>query len=228
MNTQAIEKRIKNHSGDELDIVSIFPTIQGEGPYTGERAIFIRLAGCNLQCPGCDTEYTRGRITIPVEDIIHDLTETTKAPRLVVITGGEPFRQNISKLANTLHSLGYKVQVESNGTLPPSEGLHDKVTIVCSPKAGKVNPELSKRANCFKYVMHADSVDPDDGLPILALDHSASPKVARPPAGKPIYIQPMDSQNIAQNHRNVQAVVDSCMKYGYLLQLQVHKLIGVE
>lgn len=228
MNTQPIEKKLKDHKGEELDIVSIFPTIQGEGPYTGERAIFIRLAGCNLQCPGCDTQYTEGRRTETVTNIVYQIREAIEPEELVVITGGEPFRQNISILANTLYALGYKVQVETNGTLPPSPLLHQGVTIVCSPKAGKINPEMKARANCFKYVMHADSVSEHDGLPILALDHSAAPYVARPRLGCPVYLQPMDSQDEEQNKRNIEAVRDSVMKFGYLLQLQIHKIVGVE
>lgn len=229
MNSQPIEKR-QAGSGDTLDVVGIFPTIQGEGPFTGHRSVFVRLAGCNLRCPGCDTNYTEGRRQYYVSELIEEIAKLAPEPQLVVITGGEPFRQNIALLANTLVLLGYPVQVESNGTLAPSDGLHESVMIVCSPKAGKIHPRMAERANCFKYVMHADSVDPDDGLPVLALDHSARPRVARPPEGntRPVYIQPMDSYDAEQNQKNIRAVVDSCMKHGYLLQLQIHKIIGVE
>jgi len=227
MNTQPIEKRaIDTHL---LDIVSIFPTIQGEGPYTGQRAVFVRLAGCNLMCPGCDTDYTTGRKHFDATQVVTKVMEEIKPPCIVVITGGEPFRQNITLLCNLLLVHGYTVQVETNGTLAPSPSLSSAVFVVCSPKAGKVNKEMELRADAYKYVMHADSVD-TDGLPILALDHSAKPRVARLPANStlPVYLQPMDSYNIAQNHRNVKAVLDSCMKHGYILQLQIHKIVGVE
>ena len=227
LNTQLIEKRIKNNS-DELEVVSMFRTIQGEGPYTGHRSFFIRLAGCNLQCPGCDTDYTSNRKFLPIDHIIRAVRAAGPAPLLVVITGGEPFRQDITVLSSVLIALGYPVQVETNGAFAPSEGLDRNVMIVCSPKTGSINKEMFLRADCFKYVMHADSVDPKDGLPILALDHSASPKVARPRQGWPVYLQPMDSKNIAQNERNLAAVVHSCMEYGYILQLQLHKIIGME
>jgi len=228
MNTQPIEKKIQS-DGLSLDIVGIFPTIQGEGPFTGHRAVFIRLAGCNLQCPGCDTDYTSNREARKIGFIGAEVMALMEPGALVVITGGEPFRQNITPLANGLNDCGYDVQIETNGTLPPSPGLSDNVVVVCSPKAGKINGQMQCRANAFKYVMHADSVA-EDGLPILALDHSARPLVARPPIGNtlPVYLQPMDSYNIAQNHRNTKAVLDSCMKHGYILQLQIHKLLGVE
>ena len=49
--------KIEQHSGDFLDIQEIFPTLQGEGPFVGQGAIFIRLGGCNLKCNFCDTEF---------------------------------------------------------------------------------------------------------------------------------------------------------------------------
>lgn len=237
MNNQPIEKRVRNSDGRTLNIVSVFPTLQGEGPFTGRRAIFVRLAGCNLQCPLCDTDYTTNRRNVSVSSIVE--TIQSLLPRvqssygasnpLVVITGGEPFRQRVAILANMLIELGFDVQIETNGTLAPEADLHHSVVIVCSPKAGGINPKLASRADCYKYVMSSDSVG-DDGLPIFALDHSAKPCVARPPEGNtnPIYLQPADQKNIAQNHRNVAAVRDSCMRNGYILQLQVHKIVGVE
>lgn len=228
MNIQAPEKR-NNSNESELEIHSIFRTIQGEGPFTGSRAIFIRLTGCNLQCPGCDTEYTSIRNKMSVEDIYNKLKEEDiVGPKLVVITGGEPFRQNIAKLCNTLIKAGYTVQIETNGTLPPSKGLSEHAMIVCSPKTGSVNSKILAHLPFFKYVLHADSVSEKDGLPILALDHSASPQVARPPQGSIVYLQPMDCKDELQNELNLKAVTESCLKYGYILQLQIHKLLGVE
>lgn len=230
MNTQDPEKRIASTTGQELEVHSIFKTIQGEGPFTGFPAVFIRLAGCNLQCPGCDTDYTSNRERLHIREIIKKIVNDPNicGPRLMVITGGEPFRQNITKLINSLLLMGFRVQVETNGTYPPPKDLHSKCVIVCSPKAGKVNSKMAERANCYKYVMHADSVDDEDGLPILALDHSASPRVARPPLGKTVYVQPMDSGDNKQNYLNMLAVKESCLKFNYILQLQLHKIIGVE
>ena len=227
MNKQAVEKRIAS-SGITLDLHSIFLTIQGEGPFSGERAVFVRLAGCNLQCPGCDTDYTEGRKEVPAEDVLSIVLALHPAPALVVITGGEPFRQNITPITEALIMLGYRVQIETNGSLPPSPEFPTDATIVCSPKTGSVHPVIADRADCFKYVIHADSVNPDDGLPLRALDHTCKPHVYRPRTPVPIYLQPMDVVNIAQNERNTQAAVKSCMKYGYILQLQIHKIIGVE
>lgn len=238
INIQPIEKRIVS-DGESLDVHSIFLTIQGEGPFTGRRAIFVRLAGCNLQCPGCDTDYTNDRVKMSVADILRTVREERNSLKgmvglnpLVVITGGEPLRQTLEPLLLDLAINGFSVQVETNGTL----GIESKnllawagVTIVCSPKAGKVHPSIHTLANCFKYVLQHNSVSPVDGLPILALSHSAAPQVARPLAARvPIYLQPMDEKDDVANTMNQKAVLESCLKYGYVLQLQVHKLLNVE
>lgn len=236
-NAQVAEKRdMQSYS---LDVQSIFSTIQGEGPFCGHPAIFVRLAGCNLQCPGCDTDYTTGRTRYFIDDIVHLVEnvriESGSTANLVVITGGEPFRQNIAPLIFDLINEDYKVQVETNGTMaiPPNLStsiVNDKLTIVCSPKAAKIHPTVAARADCFKYVMKADSVRKEDGLPLQALDHKATPYIARPPKGFPgiIYLQPMDEQSHHKNMENVKVVVNNCKEHNYVVQLQIHKLLGVE
>lgn len=228
INTQPIEKR-QDTDGSFLDVHSIFDTIQGEGPYCGMPAVFVRLAGCNLQCPGCDTIYTTGRHMLPIADIAAQVEALRKPPHLVVITGGEPFRQNIAPFVLRLIRSGYNVQVETNGTLPPPANLPITTAVVCSPKTGKVNDKLKPFIDAYKYVISADSVNEEDGLPILALGHSASPQIARPHEDFPgfVYLQPMDAQDPDVNRRNLQTAVASCQKHGYILQIQIHKLIGL-
>lgn len=241
-NTQPIEKRVARAT--TLSVHSIFYTIQGEGPFCGTPAVFVRLAGCNLQCPGCDTDYTTGRKEASVEDVADAVIfhHPKVGDGLVVITGGEPFRQPlVGELIACLVDLGFYVQIETNGTLPPpalpygvrfitNTALRKQAYIVCSPKAGKVNSLTAAAACAYKYVLHADSVDHSDGLPLLALHHPAAPRVARPPQGfaGPVYLQPMDTQNPFDNLRHKRACVAACLKHGYTLQLQVHKLIGME
>jgi organic radical activating enzyme len=231
INIQPIEKR-EIGDGHTLNVHSVFYTIQGEGPYTGHPAVFIRLAGCNLQCPGCDTDYTKGRQTLTVDEIMsmvyaaYSGKSLTKFP-LIVITGGEPFRQNLKELVLELAS-NFKVQIETNGTLEIQDSKYFKnVDIVCSPKTGKIHYSVLSNADWYKYVLHHESVSEEDGLPIFALDHSASPQVYRPPFGAPVYLQPMDCQDPVINKLNQQAVLDSCLKFGYILQLQLHKIIEV-
>lgn len=235
MNQQPIEKRFTRQDGP-LSVHSIFHTIQGEGPFCGTPAVFIRLAGCNLRCPACDTNYTTNRWNSGPIAILQSVQELTPSG-LVVITGGEPFRQDIAKLLNVLTDAGYYVQIETNGTLEPADvqytlspDIRTGVYVVCSPKTGKVHPRINEVACCFKYVLSRYSINEADGLPLTALDHPAHPFVARPPKGRhrPIYLQPIDSKNDASNALDLKAAIASCMKHGYILQLQVHKLIDME
>ncbi len=223
MNTQPTEKRSVVST---LDVHSIFYTIQGEGPFAGFPAVFVRLAGCNLQCPLCDTDYTSTREKIDKAELLSRIRAASPSCHLVVITGGEPFRQFLTPAVRYLLDNDYSVQIETNGTL----FLHDfpqGVTIVCSPKAGAINRQLAPRITALKYVLRHSDVAPD-GLPTLALEHPASPQVARPPVGftGPIYVQPADEQDAEVNAKNLQAAVDSAMKHGFILGLQVHKIIG--
>lgn len=231
LNNQTPEK--KDYQ-DTLDIHSIFSTIQGEGPFTGRPAVFVRLAGCNLQCPGCDTEYTDNRQRMRYEAILfsikHRLAVTDSNANLIVISGGEPFRQNITPFCDFLIENDFDVQIETNGSMQIPMELSQLVTVVCSPKTAKLHPSALHRANAFKYVMKAGNVREEDGLPLQALDHRATPYIARPHKsfrGK-IYLQPMDEQNVFKNFKNTQAVLASAIKHNYTVQLQIHKLLNVE
>lgn len=252
MNNQIPSPRI-NSQGSSLLVHSIFHTIQGEGPFTGVPAVFIRLGGCNLQCPGCDTEYTNGAGILTIAEVFAKIGEVVNgsATRLVVITGGEPFRQNISILVNQLHYNKVRVQIETNGSMPP-QGLFDlKPIIVCSPKTSKLNPKMIPLIDAYKYVVDHSSASDMDGLPLQALGHQATPHIARPhnDFGGTVYIQPMDMTAIlmadqaeedlrsycerltdvsACNKANLDWCVKSCMKYGYTLQVQLHKIINME
>lgn len=240
LNRQPITKKNNDRSAP-LQVHSIFYTIQGEGPFAGTPACFVRLGGCNLRCPLCDTEYTEGVFEASPEDVV-DLVQATKVhdKGLVVITGGEPFRQEATGLlAELLFDAGFYVQIETNGTMEPPDlnGMHYSldaghrlgVYIVCSPKTGKLNEYTAKLACAYKYVLHADHVDPVDGLPTAALNHTANPVLAKPKDPEiPVYLQPVDEQDEAANARHRAAVVESCMRYGYILQLQIHKLLELE
>lgn len=231
LNEQAPEKKDYQPT---LEVHSIFSTIQGEGPFCGRPAVFVRLAGCNLQCPGCDTEYTNGRTRMGYpsiySDIITKLIDTNSTANLIVISGGEPFRQKIAPFVDYLIEHDFDVQIETNGSMQIPLELSSMATVVCSPKTAKLHPSAAHRANAFKYVMQAGNTLAEDGLPLQALEHRATPYIARPPKsfkGK-IYLQPMDEQDVAINARNTQAVLESAMLFNYTVQIQIHKLLNVE
>lgn len=225
-----------NHTSSTLAVHHIFPTIQGEGPFAGRPAIFVRLNGCNLQCSFCDTDYTSRtepmtykEVAIRCLDFLGLNRKSKGCAPLVVITGGEPFRQRIGGLVEVLHAAGFQVQIETNGTVEPDPDFpYELATIVCSPKTPKINPVLAAKVTAYKYVLDVHHVDPQDGLPAGTLGKFNA--TARPPEGwtGDIFLQPLDVQDEVTNRHHTQAVVHSCMQYGYRLCLQTHKIAGLE
>jgi 7-carboxy-7-deazaguanine synthase len=258
VNFQPISK-IERGSNDSLLVHSLFFTIQGEGPNVGKPAVFIRLGGCNLQCPGCDTEYTTGSAYERIDSIVTRVGMAFgdyKGERLVVITGGEPMRQDIVPFINLLFGQDWEVQIETNGTLPLADisGLckraWQRLQIVVSPKAGKVSANLHPFIVAYKYVLDVNHIDERDGLPESVLGMPAAPARPFPDYEHEVYVQPADEKRdgigVAQhgsgegylvdaklsdrdaNTRNMKATIDSAMKFGYRLCLQTHKIAGLD
>lgn len=125
----------------------IFTSIKGEGLWTGTPMHFIRLAGCNLKCDHCDTQFDSPVTEMEIPEIIGKIREGGFC-KYVVITGGEPTLQELSPLVVALHDLGYKVHLESNGTRVFPVGI-DWVCI--SPKwDGKVARSIIGEVNELK------------------------------------------------------------------------------
>lgn len=236
LNVQPAEKADWG-DGSTLRVHSIFKTIQGEGPLVGTPCAFLRLAGCNLTCPFCDTDYTSQNTLRTLDGIVNDLLHLKVPSNLVVISGGEPFRQNITQIICRLIGFhGQRVQVETNGTMfQPGTGYltemlgHSdarRLTIVCSPKTGSLHPLLYPIINALKYVVQEGLVSEVDGLPLRTL--GASCEVARPQDNRPeVFIQPLDEGDAERNKRNVDTAVDVCQRFGYRLCLQTHKMVGL-
>jgi 7-carboxy-7-deazaguanine synthase len=219
-----------------LEVVDVWYTIQGEGPFVGCPAVFVRLFGCNLQCPDCDTDYTSRRLLSPPLALLDTVTETwinrsdynSNQRPLIVITGGEPFRQDIAPFVREALQREFRIQIETNGTLALEDFPYATTTTVCSPKGSHVHERLRPWIKALKYVIEDGEVHPHDGLPTTVL---GSPTlVARPWEGfrGDIYLQPSDQSDRELNEKNVQAAVKSCMKYGYRLCLQMHKYAGLK
>ena len=100
-----------------LQVSEIFYSIQGEGASCGRATAFIRLGGCTLGCQWCDTKYTwRGG---PVWEEAHILETIQQFPaRRVVVTGGEPFEQDITSLLQALRQAGFTIEIETAGFAP--------------------------------------------------------------------------------------------------------------
>lgn len=241
MNTQPPEKQDRRDDGSIL-VHSIFHTIQGEGPHAGVPAVFVRLAGCNLQCPMCDTEYTAQRLRMEPWQILRDVVFSLERQgsvrkrydptNLIVLTGGEPFRQNIEPFVrHVLEQSGFRIQIETNGTLYQHLPWgHRRLSVVCSPKTSVVNAKLVPHVDAFKYVARAGDINVVDGLPNFALEHPNARGLFRPNAhwNGTIYLQPADEKNEYANRRNLEQVVKSCMQFGHRLCLQLHKYAELE
>jgi len=109
-----------------INFTESFSSIQGEGPQVGTPVHFFRLFGCNLNCKFCDSDYSkRGNFKIlSYSDIISMCKKWKRKSNIdrVVITGGEPFTQNIIPLLMIFKLFDYKVDIETNGTLPLCNG----------------------------------------------------------------------------------------------------------
>ena len=208
----------------ELNVVDIWKSIQGEGPYVGRPAVFIRLSDCNLRCEFCDTDFLSTREKMFPEQVLAKVKDIAGKASLVVITGGEPFLQDgVCDLAKLLVS-HFLVQFETNGTIYPSALLPVACKVVCSPKP-RVSVHEKWRFACtclhkvdaWKYVVKAGKLSKDD------IPEETDP----PPAGAVVYLQPMDERDEEKNRENIKATVEACLRSGYLLSLQTHKIIGV-
>jgi 7-carboxy-7-deazaguanine synthase (Cx14CxxC type) len=205
-------------------VKELFLTLQGEGVQAGSRAVFLRFAGCNLwsgreqdraeaQCKFCDTEFVGtdgaggGKFRDPASlaDAVEVAWGERKDERLVVITGGEPMLQLDSALVGALHDRGFRVAIETNGTLPVAQGL-DWVCV--SPKAG--TEVVQRSGNELKLVWPQQGIDPAE-LESWDFEH--------------FLVQPMDCAN-------GKAAVDAAIRLAmerpkWRLTLQAHKLVGL-
>lgn len=261
--------------GSQLWVQEVFHTIQGEGPFAGLPAVFVRLAGCNLACHFCDTEFESSKWRPSLLEVIEAVEmcaaggEFVWDPRteqmrfigsaskkltptsLVVLTGGEPLRQNVGPLIRELNQRNIRVQVETAGTLfldciPElfslrfSSANRTENAIICSPKTSKLNTNIVPHINGYKYIVKHGEVDPIDGLPnkstqILGQDC----RIYRPwedqthshdyfRGSQEIYVQPEDSQNHKQNRKNLEQAAQSVLgERNYRLCIQMHKLAGL-
>ena len=226
----------------KLQVAEIFRTIQGEGPFSGHRAIFIRLTGCNLACTFCDTTWDdvkdpRMSVTDIVTEVLA-LTTTHKADMepmllpLVVITGGEPCLQPIDDLVMQLqHYLHAHIQLETAGTIFRECMAWKHVDVVVSPKTPTVHGKVRDKATYYKYVISAkDKKDEDTGIPITATQANTPTRtLAPPPEDLPkdhIYLSPCEGygEDVAANYAEVARLA---IKHGYIASVRLHTLMGL-
>lgn len=237
INTQDITKA--NYNTNEIRLHSMFYTIQGEGPFTGRPALFVRLHGCNLKCYWCDTEYNDRWEVHTAETLFSEILKTLLdcAPHtIVVLTGGEPMAQPIGNLVWKLADRCITVQLESNGTACPPDFPFENpfVHLILSPKTGKINKNIRQsRVAAWKYVISDKAARcAEDGLPFESTQKpNQGLRLARPPKNivkHKIYISPLDEQDEECNRENRKLLVELALIHGYSISLQTHKILEVE
>ncbi len=123
----------------QYTINEIFFSLQGEGVRAGTPNLFVRFSGCNQTCRkethefDCDTEFVSGRPMTSAE-IISELRQLSENCDWIILTGGEPGLQVDEELIQVLHDAGYKLAIETNGSVALLEGI-DWITV--SPKVAE-------------------------------------------------------------------------------------------
>jgi 7-carboxy-7-deazaguanine synthase len=189
-----------------LQLAEIFYSVQGEGTWTGTPAVFVRLAGCNLACDFCDTDYST-KFFAGVDEVVARVRDAGGECPMVVLTGGEPLAQaQTPALIEALQRDGRRVHVESNGTIFTE--LSDDVWLCVSPKE-RVDPRMAQRANEAKLIV--DERVPEEHLALFA--------------GKPVILLQPEGNKPA----NVALALDYVKAHPqrFRLSLQTHKFIGV-
>ena len=201
-----------------------FLTLQGEGLQSGSRAVFLRFAGCNLwsgreqdrasaQCNFCDTDFVGtdgegGGKFANADELAAQAERLWGAgdeKRLVVITGGEPMLQLDEVLVEALHARGFRIAVESNGTLPATAGID---WLCISPKAG--TEVVQRSGNELKLVWPQAGIDPAE-LEQWSFDN--------------FLVQPMDCE---RRQEAIDAAIQLAMdRPRWRLALQTHKVVGL-
>lgn len=189
----------------------IFFSLQGEGVRTGTPALFLRFSRCNLACSvethgfDCDTEFESGR-ELDLEEIVSELRAASTTCEWIVLTGGEPALQVDRELIDGLHAAGYKLAIETNGSVELPTGL-DWVTV--SPKVAE-HAIRQRTADEVKYVRAHGQAIPET---VVEASHYLIS-----PAFDGLHLEPR--------------TLEWCLRLvrenpPWRLSIQVHKLLGI-
>ena len=218
-------------------INELFETIQGEGAFTGQPSIFIRLQGCPVGCSWCDTKHTwainledqvspnvkyKKKLetsqwaSFSVEDIFNLVQQHNFTAKHIVITGGEPCMVDLTPLCQLFESKGYSTQIETSGTF--SVITTDNCWVTVSPKVNMrggydILASAMSRANEIKHPVATEQHVND--LKELLAAHQVE--------NTPIYLQP-----ISQKKRATELAIATCIENNWRLSVQVHKYLGIE
>jgi 7-carboxy-7-deazaguanine synthase len=221
-----------------IAINDIYPTIQGEGALTGTPMVLVRLQGCSVGCPWCDTKETwqldssqraytlEGTLKARSRWMFADADRIAAEARRqgpsipwALVTGGEPAEQpELPSLTQSLSQHCFKVAIETSGTAPLASSCHMIDWLCVSPKLGMpggkpVLRDVASLADEIKMVIGkaTDLTTLDDFLRDLSLA-----------PGCTISLQP-----VSTSAKATKLCVETCLARGWRLSLQTHKFIHV-
>jgi len=201
-------------------VVELFESLQGEGANAGLPALFLRLGGCNLSCPWCDTEYS----TFEELDLETILKRLSALPlKHLILTGGEPLiHPAVDHLLARLKQAGYWVALETNGLMNPSQPMRQLLDYVsASPKAHAATDYLEssmiRQADEVRIVVENDVFDFCKQMrqEIAATHYFLSP------------CERKGQMNIEESLVMLKRLNRDEFKNPWRLSLQLHKLIGI-
>ena len=205
-------------------VKEIFYTLQGEGANSGTPAVFCRFAGCNLWsgreedrataiCKFCDTDFVgtdgvgggKHATAEGLANAVLSAWPSKSTKKFVVFTGGEPALQLDHRLVDAVHDRGFRIAIETNGTIALPEGI-DWVCV--SPKAG--TKIVVRKGNELKLVIPQKDWPPEQ-FENWAFEH--------------FFLSPMDGP---QRGENTKMAIAYCLDNPkWRLSLQTHKVIGI-
>ena len=190
------------------NLVEIFESLQGEGRNVGRPCVFIRFAGCNLDCPWCDTDVKK-HFEISLEDLVKEVSGYRT--RSVILTGGEPTIQNdMPELVAALKEAGFWIAVETNGTNDVS-WLQFVDYVACSPKAEFPDSVRLSKADEVRIVASRQDIA------------SFCRKMKDSIEAKDYYISPCDRGD-SIDYASAKSVLSELD--GWSLSVQLHKILG--
>lgn len=217
-----------------LPVNEVFETVQGEASFTGAPSVFVRLQGCPVGCPWCDTKHTwkvEPEHEVPVEtmlrkdvdaptytmldpDSLASLVRSYDA-RHVVITGGEPCLYNLERLTRVLIEDERTVQVETSGT--QHVRVHSQTWVTVSPKLDMPGRQVVQPETVFR----ADELKVPIGK---RADYERFVERVRPHARPStlVWLQPLSQHPLA-----TRLCIDLATRHGHRVSIQVHKYLGL-